>query len=310
MVKVLFVDRSERWEKIDLQSVDLRCYKQVTEYDPKCRDEANDLTKAIFVSTEAEWKKEYEKHLHCVDDFDIVILHTSNRWAEKFFKLRCKEIYTVLFSGAVTVSDNFQKDKDAMYLFNQAESNGMCYFVSETELINNLGDFLSEWSQQLANDNSSLPSFDVLKHGSYGARIVEAHRLCYNILTPFVALHLSLQAYCEDDNKDALMIAEIRKPQNYRSRENTVQKLLSLPNADGTLIVDSKAEAYNDYFKPLFSHPELTKLFTDLENGELPEKNDASLKTVISNIEVFAHNMEQAVSFIEFGDEPDWRMFV
>jgi len=219
-------------------------------------------------------------------DVALIILHTSNNCAEHFYTA-CKD--------KVKNWGFYSGDEPPNWV-------GDAPFFTVAEVQNHLSDFEKEFK-----DGNDKPPFEVLKYGSHGARIVKAHRLRYEVLTPFIAFHLSLQAYREDDNKDALMIDEIKRPENYRSRENLVQELLSLPCADGNSIIDSDTDAYQDHFEDIFSDPALTKLFTYLENGELPEKNDASLKTVISNIDVFAHNMEQAVSFIEFGDSPEWK---
>lgn len=242
-------------------------------------------------------------------NWELMILHRSSRNSggekfadDNFLSGRKPVIY---YGGKGVRSDS---------RYEEFINGGTAYFHLSPITTGKEEDFyIEDWLKKLNKASTgltSVPSFAILKHGSHGARIVNAHRLRYNILTPFVALHLSLQAYREDDNEDALMIDEIKNPENYRTRENAVNKLLSLSNADGNSIIDGESDAYHDHFENLFSDPALTKLFRDLEYGKLPEKNDANLKTVISNIEVLAHNMEQAVSFIEFGDEPDWRMFV
>jgi len=311
MVKALFIDKNERWNTIRLESNDIKCSycMQIAGYDSKSPHENNDLAKAIFAKSQQEWKEEYEKYLHGVDNFDVVILHMSNRWAEKFFKLRCKGKYTVLFSGALTVSDNFRDDMDAMYLFNQAKSNGMCYFVSETELINNLGDFLSEWSQRLVSDRSFLPPFDVLRHGSHCARIVEAHRLRYELLTPFIALHLSIQAYVDGRNADGLRIEEFKNLNGYLNNVPDVLKLLAPRGPNDQSVFAEYQAVYKNYFEPFPKQRDICTLADKLMKEQLPEKSDNSLKVIKSNIETLAHNMEQAVSFIEFGDKLQWKEF-
>lgn len=318
-MKILFIDRDSRWEKITIgPEVTYIPHKQITEYDPNVAAAWNDLANAIFgQNTEEKWKDSYKEYLLNPEDCDLIILHASNRWAEKFFKHRCSEVPTILFSGGGVISDNFKEDEDkeAGDLFKNSEKRSICCFVDYKTLAKNLNDFLKELTESKKVNITRVP-FDVLKHGSVGARVTKAHQLRYEILTPFIVLHLALQAHQENRAGNIWQMGEFGKLNEYRekyvsgSEQNDLLEFLSMLKPGDCINHDLNEESIlSYYFQPFF----LNGSPVGTVCGKLAEESqDFTLLEImgcLNYIEVLAHNMEQVINYIEFRETPVWRSF-
>lgn len=315
MLNILFIDKDARWEKVTF-GPDVSCspHKQITDYDPNAADYGNILANAIFKNSERIWNDQYKEYLHGVDNYQIVIVHTSNAWAEKFFRFRCKDKPTVLFSAGGGISENFKGDREAMALLEDAESRSRFCFVGYDALIKNLNEFLNQFVKL---EGLASPPFDVLKHGAVGARVTKAHRLRNDILTPFIALHLALQAHQENRASEIWKIEEFANLNGYRERyasekeENPLFRFVSLLNLNEyDHIVDGcdKKSFLSKYFQAFFSSPALQNICSKLAKG-LTDFGCEEINSCLRNIEVLAHNMEQVVSCIEFDEQPKFQEF-
>lgn len=160
--------------------------------------------------------------------WELLMLHLSGQnpggpaFAHKEFLAKEK---MVVFYGGEGVENRTD--------YSEFIEGGMAYFHPYAIATGGEKDFyIEEWLDE-SNFLNRFTSFDVLKHGSHGARIVEFQRLRYVILSPLVALDLINQA--EANNETIKIDNDIKKrvkeaisdltTSDKRKKENSIDAL-------------------------------------------------------------------------------------
>lgn len=273
-----------------------------------CRENTDSYK--LCSSTETEWgdllEESFMPGTFEIIEVDVLLIHHSPRqpfWSDyiTFLKERTSNqrwLYIIHYSGGDDLSNRNDsvneenKIKECFFRYPLGNDDEDKFFIDR---------FLHEVIQKSESIDCSVLRLNYVS---------EAHLLRYELLTPFIALHLSIEAYVDGGNADGLRIEEFKNLNSYLNNVPDVLKLLASRGPKGQSVFAEYQTVYKNYFEPFQNDRDICTLADKLIKEQLPKKSDKSLKVMKSNIETLAHNMEQAVSLIEFGDEPDWRMFV
>jgi len=172
---------------------------------------------------------------------------------------------------------------------------------------------IEDWVSDLCKEESGFPALDLLN----GTRINRARRLRCQVLTPFIALHLALQAHLKGRGGAILQIAEFKGLaellEEYLStrKSNDLLRFISLLSGEmaGEELKAFQGEkgSVQSHFRPFFTDPSVRKICGILADGS--QDFSDGIEACLKNIERLAHNMEQIVNYVEFGEDPKWSAF-